>query len=157
MYAANELRDGRRHVVRTYHAGDIIGLGELAVPSASADLVSAGDVRVCPFPKRALGRVFTEAPKLAALLLAMSARDQVILVDTLRAAARMNARDRVLFALLNWLHRLAVTNHSMRDTFTLRLNQSADRRHARADQRLGQQGDGRARERGGRSSVVVRK
>ena len=124
LYAANGLRDGRRHVIRTYHAGDIVGLAELAMPSAMADLVAVGDVRVCPFPKKALGRVFVEAPKLAALLLAISARDQAILVDLLRATARMNARDRVLFALLDWLHRLTVTNPSMRDTFTLRLNQS---------------------------------
>lgn len=124
LFAATELEDGRRHVVRTYHGGDIVGLGELAVPSMSSDLIAATAVRVCPVPKAALGRVFEYAPRLAALLLAMSARDQVLLVELLRAAARMNAKDRIVFALLSWLHRLALTNPGMSDTFSLRLNQS---------------------------------
>jgi len=124
LFAAAELDDGRRHIVRTYHAGDIIGLAELAVPSMSLNLIAASDVRVCPMPKAVLGRVFVEAPKLAALLLAMSARDQALLVDLLRATARMSAKDRIVFALLSWLHRLAVTNAGMHDTFTLRLNQT---------------------------------
>lgn len=124
LYASTDLADGRRHIVRTYHAGDIIGLGELAVPSASVQLTACTEVCVCPFPKEELGLVFTRAPKLAALLLALSARDQVLLVDHLRAMARMGAKERVLFALLSWLHRLSVTNRSMSDTFALRLNQT---------------------------------
>ena len=124
LYASTDLLDGRRHIVRTYQPGDIVGLAELAVPSASSNLVACSVTRVCPFPKRALGRVFVEAPKLASVLLAISARDQSMLVDLLRAVARMSAKDRVIFALLNWLHRLALTNHGMSDTFTLRLNQT---------------------------------
>ena len=124
LFTTTDLEDGRRHVIRTYHGGDIIGLGDLAVPSMSAALVAATDVRLCPMPKDVIGRVLSHAPRLGALLLALSARDQVLLVDLLRATARMSAKDRIVFALLNWLCRLALTNPGMSDTFALGLNQT---------------------------------
>ena len=149
LFTTTDLEDGRRHVIRTYHGGDIIGLGDLAVPSMSAALVAATDVRLCPMPKDVIGRVLSHAPRLGALLLALSARDQVLLVDLLRATARMSAKDRIVFALLNWLCRLALTNPPGHERHVrARAQPDRDRRHAGPDQRLGQQGTGRARDRG---------
>ena len=124
LCSSTDLADGRRHIVRTHHAGDVIGLGDLAFPRVTVNLSTCTAVRLCPFPKEALGRVFRDSPRLAALLLALSARDQVLLYDQLRAAARMNARDRVLYLLLSFLYRLRVTNRAMRDTFELKLTQT---------------------------------
>ena len=123
LYSSTDLLDGRRHIVRTHHAGDVLGLGDLAEPRAATTLTCCTEVLLCPFPKEALGRVFRDSPRLAALLLALSARDQVLLYDLLRATARMSARERVVFLLLSLLHRLRVTNRSMDDTFSLRLTQ----------------------------------
>lgn len=124
LYSSTDLADGRRHVVRTHHAGDVLGLSDLACSQAAANLDTCTDVRLCPFPKEALGRIFRDSPRLAALLLALSARDQVLLVDLLRATARMSAKERVVFLLLTYLHRLRVTNRSMENSFALQLNQS---------------------------------
>ena len=124
LCSSTDLADGRRHIVRTHHAGDVIGLGDLALPRVTVNLSTCTPVRLCPFPKEALGRIFRASPRLAALLLALSARDQVLLYDQLRATARMNARDRVVYLLLSFLYRLRVTNRSMRDAFELKLTQT---------------------------------
>ena len=124
LYLSTDLADGRRHVVRTHHAGDVIGLSDLAHTEATVDLTTCTRAALCPFPKRALDRLIVHAPRLAALLMAMSARDQVLYIDMLRATSRMSARDRVTFLLLTLLHRLRVTNGKDMDGFDCPLNQT---------------------------------
>ena len=124
LYLSTDLADGRRHVVRTHHAGDVIGLSDLAYSEATVDLTTCTGAVLCPFPKTALDRVIVRAPRLTALLMAMSARDQVIYIDMLRATSRMSARDRVTFLLLMLLHRLRVTNGHVLDGFDCPLNQT---------------------------------
>ena len=124
LYLSTDLADGRRHVVRTHHAGDIVGLSDLAYREATADLTACTHAVLCPFPKRALDRVIERAPRLTALLMAISARDQVLQIDMLRATSRMSARDRVTFLLLTLLHRLRVTVGSDIDAFDCPLNQT---------------------------------
>ena len=124
LYLSTDLSDGRRHVIRTHHAGDVIGLSDLAHREVTADLTTCTHAVLCPFPKNALDRIITRSPRLTALLMAMSARDQVLHVDMLRATARMSARDRVLFLLLTMLHRLRVTNSREMDSFDCPLNQT---------------------------------
>lgn len=124
LYLSTDLADGRRHVVRTHHAGDVVGLSDLAYREATADLTACTETVLCPFPKRALDRVIVRAPRLAALLMALSARDQVMHVDMLRATSRMSARDRVTFLLLTLLHRLRVTCGGDIDGFDCPLNQT---------------------------------
>ena len=124
LYSSTDLADGRRHIVRTYHAGDLVGLVDLARPTVTTTLTSCTTACLCPFPRKHLGAIFRHSPRLAALLLALSARDQVLLVDLLRAAARMSAKERVIFLLLTYLHRLRVTNPSMESTFALPLTQT---------------------------------
>ena len=125
LYLSTDLADGRRHVVRTHHAGDVVGLSELAHREVTVNLTTCTRATLCPFPKRALDRVILRAPRLTALLMAISARDQVLYIDMLRATARMSARERVTFLLLTLLHRLRMTNGGAgMDGFDCPLNQT---------------------------------
>ena len=120
----NELLDGRRHIVRTFQRGDIVGLHYLAERRAPAALVACTDVTLCPFPKQTLAALATEFPRLFALLLALSARDQVLMADLLRITGRLSARERVSYLLLTYLHRARAGDASLDDTFLLGIDQS---------------------------------
>lgn len=125
LYLSTDLADGRRHIVRTHHAGDVVGLCDLAHRKVTANLTSCTEAVLCPFPKSALHEVVRRAPRLTALLMALSARDQVLYIDLLRATARMSARERVTFLLLTLLHRLRVTSGDRElRSFELPLNQT---------------------------------
>ncbi len=116
--------DGRRQVTRTYMPGDVIGLCELASPITTVELHACEDVELCPFPKSALQSVLTQSPRLAATLLALSSRDQIIYMDLLRAIGCMPAMERVMFLLLTWLSRVRVTNHMEQNWFKCCMTQS---------------------------------
>jgi len=124
LFQDTDLADGRRHLVRTLLPGDVYGLGELSNTHASTHLTACTDAVICPFPKAALSAIILRSPRLAALLLNLSARDQVLYVDRLRAASRMSAKARVLSLLLTMLDRLKVTGEGRGDAMDLPLNQS---------------------------------
>ncbi len=124
LYHYTILPDGRRHIVRIHHPGDVLGLADIAYRHATNSLRSATNACICPFPKSALDSVFSQAPRLTALLFTLAVRDQVVLIDYLRATGRMSGRERVAFFLLDVLSRLRVTDHTIGDTFQLPLNQT---------------------------------
>jgi len=110
LFAYTHLPDGGRHITRLYHAGDIIGLSSLAQTRYATSVRACAEAIVCPFEKSDLDRIFTGAPRIAALLTALASREQVLLRDLLRATSRMNPRARLAYFLLNILSRLRVTN-----------------------------------------------
>ncbi len=125
LFLSTDLADGRRHIVRTHHAGDVVGLSDLAFRRVTTHLTACTDAVLCPFPKSALDEVIVRAPRLTALLMALSARDQVLYIDMLRATARLSARERVMFLLLTLLHRLRMTlGDDALDGFEMPLNQT---------------------------------
>lgn len=118
------LHDGRRQIIRTFVPGDVIGLAELASKTTSFGLAACGDAVLCPFEKSALRPVVRRSPRLAAMLLALSARDQMVYMDLLGAIGRMAAIERVMFVLLTWRARLAVTLGKGIGIINCRLNQT---------------------------------
>lgn len=124
LFSSFTLPDGRRQIVRIHHAGDIVGMLDLAFPYATMDVSAVNDCTLCPFPRRHLDRILSGHPRLTALLFSISLREQVILVDHLRRMGRMTARERLAHFLLDLLARLRITNHSMQNSFDLPLNQS---------------------------------
>lgn len=119
-----DLCDGRRHVIQTYHAGDMIGLSDLASHRCNATLTACAESVLCPFPKNALDEIVTRQPRLSALMLALSARDQEVLIDLLRANARMGARERTVFLLLMLYYRLRLTSDDETGCLSCPLNQT---------------------------------
>ena len=124
LFSDMELPDGRRQIVKLHHAGDLIGMPDIALDHAALNTQAVTDTILCPFPKKHLDKLFASSPRLTALLFTISLRDQVIFTDKLRSVGRMSARERVAHFLLDVLHRLRITNRQMTDTFRLPLTQT---------------------------------
>ena len=124
LYSYADFADGRRQIVKIHTPGDMIGFPDLAYKQATTSLRTCGEVTICPFPKHYLDDVLEESPRLSALLLTVSVRDQVILIDTLRAMGRMSARERVAYFLLDILARLRVLGGRQLRSFQLPLSQT---------------------------------
>jgi len=123
-YLFTVLHDGRRQIIGTFVPGDVIGLAELAATRTSFSLVACGETVLCPFGKSALTPLLQRSARLAAMLLALSARDQMVYMDLLRAIGRMPAIERVMFVLLTWRARLGITLGSDVMTINCRMNQT---------------------------------
>ncbi|MGB3555274.1 MAG: Crp/Fnr family transcriptional regulator [Jannaschia sp.] len=124
LFSYTDLPDGRRQIVKLHHPGDIVGMADLPVIHATTATMTVEDVCLCPFPKSGLDVILRDSPRLTALLLSVSLRDQVVFTDLLRAMGRMSAKERIGYLLLDLLARLRITNTSMTDTIRLPLNQS---------------------------------
>ncbi|MFC3104716.1 Crp/Fnr family transcriptional regulator [Salinisphaera aquimarina] len=124
LYTYTNLPDGGRLVVRVYHAGDIIGMPALAFDHHTVNLRAVTKGCLCPFPKSELDVIVKRAPRITALLFTIAAREEAILVDTLRAASRMRPESRVAHLLLGLHARLKITNSQMGNRFRLPLNQT---------------------------------
>ncbi len=124
LYSYADMKDGRRQIVEIHHPGDIIGFPDIAFNERTTALKAAEDVRLCPFPKKDLDQVFSNAPQLAALLFALAVRNQVIMSDFLQAIGRMSARERIAYFLLDLMARLRIANKPMSTVFRLPLNQT---------------------------------
>lgn len=123
FYSFVLLPDGRRQIVSISHPGDVVGLADIAYHNACDTLVAARDGVLCPFPKQHLSQVFSDTPRVSALLFTLAVRDQVLLTDLLKATGRMSAREKLAYFLLELQARQRIT-HPGRDRFYLPLNQS---------------------------------
>ncbi|MCK8463201.1 Crp/Fnr family transcriptional regulator [Aliiroseovarius sp. S1339] len=123
FYSFVLLPDGRRQIVSICHPGDVVGFADIAYNKACDTLVAANDGVLCPFPKQYLDRVFTDAPRVAALLFTLAVRDQVLLTDLLKAIGRMSAREKLAYFLLELDARQRITNPE-KTSFRLPLNQT---------------------------------
>ncbi|MFU8863547.1 MAG: Crp/Fnr family transcriptional regulator [Rhodobacterales bacterium] len=123
-FSYTDLPDGRRQIVKIHHPGDIIGFPDIAMKHMTTALRTFEKACLCPFPKSSLDIVLRESPKLSALLLSIALRDQVVLIDLLRAMGRMSAIERVSYMLLDLIARLRISNQEMTDTLRLPMTQS---------------------------------
>ena len=124
LYSYMEMPDGRRQIVRIHHPGDIVGFTEIAYPEAVTGLRSVEPGTLCPFPRRHLDAIFTDSPRLTALLFTLALREHVMLMDLLRANSRLSARERLAYMICELAARLRVTNPGMGDTLRIPLSQS---------------------------------
>ena len=124
LYSYADFADGRRQIVKVHTPGDVVGFSDIAYDEATSSLRTCGPAVVCPFPKRYLTDVLGDSPRLAALMLTIALRDQVILIDTLKATGRMSARERVAYFLLDMLARLRVLKGATLSTIDMPLSQT---------------------------------
>ena len=108
LYSYLDFADGRRQIVKIHTPGDLIGFPELAYDRVALSLRSCNEATVCPFPKQRIDDVLRASPRLSAVLLTVATRDQVILIDKLRATGRMSARERIAYLLLDLVSRLRI-------------------------------------------------
>jgi CRP-like cAMP-binding protein len=123
IFCAALLEDGRRQIVRLHCRGDLLGLDSLAFPKAPDALCALTDAEIDLIDRARLGALFTDHPRLAALLFAIQQVDRVALTDRVISLGRNSARGRVA-ALLLWVaHRLRFAGMPIEDGFVLPLTQ----------------------------------
>ena len=113
------LQDGSRQILRFIFPGDLIGTATMVYDEATETTVALSEVVVCSVDRGALGAMFEEHPRIAALVFALSQVERVALTDRLAALGRTSAKARVGALLLEFRDRLGVE----RPSFSLGLTQ----------------------------------
>jgi len=124
LYSYTDMPDGRRQIVQIHHPGDVVGFSDIAFTHSSTTLLAAEDICLCPFPKKHLDIIFQNSPQLTALLFSLAVREHAMLVDSIRAMGRMDARERLSYLFLDLMSRLRITNKTLTNTLRLPLNQT---------------------------------
>ena len=124
LHSSVRLRSEERQILRFHFPGDLMGVSSIAWAETSATLTAVSPCIVSDFPRVSLARVFRERHRLAALLYAVSAADNVAMSDRLRSLGRTDARARIATLLLELLSRLRVIDPAITDTYDLLLTQT---------------------------------
>ena len=124
MHSSVRLNSGGRQILRFHYAGDLIGTSSIAWAQASTTLTAVSDCLVTTLPKPELGLLFKSQPRIAGLLYAIAAAENVAMADRLTSIGRMSATERLTTLLLDILARLRVTAGGVIDSFELPLTQS---------------------------------
>ena len=117
------VADGARQLLRVQLPGDVIGLPSLSVTRVPDTVTALTSATVSKIPLPALGQLFTESPRLAALLFLVSQHERVMLMDRLTALGRISAPGRLAGLLLQINERLAWQDPEHGDTIALPLTQ----------------------------------
>lgn len=124
LYRYVDLPDGRRQVLRVHYPGDIVGLTDVAMEETLGDTLTASDVILCPFPKKSLDAIFTQSPRLTALIFSLGMLEEAILLDRITMIGRSSAVNRVANYMLEIHSRLRTHTHGTgADTFEMLLTQ----------------------------------
>ncbi|SEM70441.1 cAMP-binding domain of CRP or a regulatory subunit of cAMP-dependent protein kinases [Sphingomonas gellani] len=124
FHAAIRLPTGARQILRFHFPGDLMGTSSIAWAQAVHDFTAVSDAIVSELSKVNLGRIFREQPRLAGLLYAMSAAENVALSDRLTSVGRMDSLQRLSTLILDVLARLRVTAGGVIDSFDFPLTQT---------------------------------
>lgn len=124
LYSSRYTDSGQRQVVQLRHPGDLCGMHDLILTSRSHSLIALEDSVVCPLPQSSLKDLMRAAPRAMMLINGLAALDHVFLFDLVQAIARTSADDRIIYLLLQLLHRLRINNAAMDTTFRLPMNQT---------------------------------
>lgn len=108
LYSFVDIDDKHRQVLRIHYPGDIVGLTDVAMRQAYGKILTVTDTVLCPFPKNRLDEIFTQSPRLTALIFSLGMLDQIILLDRLKMMGRSQAVNRVIHFLLEIMSRLKI-------------------------------------------------
>jgi len=117
------LDDGSRQILRFLFAGDMLALSSLAYRNSPETIVALTDCTVCPFDRSLIATLYTEHPRLAALIMVTNQMVKVALTDRLAALGRTSAKARIAALLLNIRNRMRRVDSRIAQTFTLGLTQ----------------------------------
>ncbi len=123
LHASSRLKNGGRQIFRFHYPGDLIGTSSIAWVNAAISLTAVSDCILSEVPKPSLARIFTGEPRIAALLYAMMAAENVAMNDRLASIGRMNATERLATLFLDMLFRLRVTAGGVVTSFEMPLTQ----------------------------------
>jgi CRP-like cAMP-binding protein len=117
------LDDGSRQILRFLFAGDMLALSALAYRNSPETIVALTDCTVCPFDRSLIATLYTEHPRLAALIMVNNQIAKVALTDRLAALGRTSAKARIAALLLNIRNRIRRVDRRTGNVFTLGLTQ----------------------------------
>ncbi len=123
LHSSIMLKSGGRQILRFHYPGDLIGTSSIAWNQAANTLTAVSDCVVSELSKVNLGRIFRQQPRLAGLLYAMAAAENVAMSDRLASIGRTDAIERLATLLLDILARLRVTAGGVIESFDLPLTQ----------------------------------
>ena len=124
FHASRSLNGRGRQITAFHYAGDLMGTSSIAWARAATTLTAIEDCIVFELSKEALGRLFAEQPRLAGLLYAVAAAENVAQNDRLAAIGRLGADERLAMLLLDMLARRRVSAGGVIDSFELPLTQT---------------------------------
>jgi CRP/FNR family transcriptional regulator, anaerobic regulatory protein len=104
------LGNGGRQIMRIALPGDLLGLSALAFDEAPKTVTALTDVTLCPFDRERLACLFTDHPRLMALLFSLAVAERTALADRLASVGRTSARARVAALLCDIFSRMRVVD-----------------------------------------------
>ncbi len=117
------LHDGSRQILRFLFPGDIGGLSTVIYQSCPESVEALTDATICPIDRSALSGVFSDHPRLAALIFAINQIERVALTDRLAGLGRTSAKARIAAILLVMRDHLRRAHEHTDSSFALGLTQ----------------------------------
>ena len=121
LHGSRLLDDGNRQILRFYFLGDLTATFSVAWGYCAATLTTVSACKLFEVPRHALGRIFREYPRLAALFYAVSCAEQVALSDRLTSVGRTDAITRIGTLLLQIRTQLQIVDGPSGAVFELPL------------------------------------
>ncbi|MFQ6551909.1 Crp/Fnr family transcriptional regulator [Aestuariibius insulae] len=115
--------DGRSQILRVYLPGEVMGMTEIGSSHANHRIVMQTDGIICPFPRQGLAPLFSDYPRLGALLAAVGSLDQIALRHHASSLGSMSATGKLKFWLLQLRSRLEVANIGLGNRFQVPFSQ----------------------------------
>ncbi|WP_235862554.1 Crp/Fnr family transcriptional regulator [Tritonibacter mobilis] len=119
----SDSTDGRSQILRIYLPGEVMGLAEIGSSRANHRVVMQTDGVLCPFPRKGLAPLFSDHPRLGALLTAVGSLDQIALRHHASSLASMDATRKLKFWLLQLRSRLEIAKVGLGNRFKVPFSQ----------------------------------
>ena len=123
LHGSVRLQNGERQILRFYFLGDLTTTFSIAWGYSAATLTAVSPATLFEVERDALGRLFRDHPRLAALLYGVAASEQVAMADRLTSVGRTDGLTRVATLLLDIRSRLQLVDVPDEGRFELPLTQ----------------------------------
>lgn len=118
------VADGARQLVKVHLAGDLVGLPGLPVTAAPDSVVALTDIVFSRVDMDAMGDLFVQSPRVAALLFLISQEERLMLMDRLTIMGQRDTAGRLAAFLLQLHARLRRQDPSIGETLRCPLTQA---------------------------------
>lgn len=123
MMSSVLLDDGSRQILRFHFPGDMLATASMIYREAPETITALSDCVVAPFERSAFAALFTDHPRLAALIMVYNQIERAALTDRLAALGRTSAKARVAAILIEMRNRMKMTEIDGTASFVLGLTQ----------------------------------
>ncbi len=124
LIAAKYTSDGRRHVLRTYLPGDLIGLNDFANFTVDAGVSAITPASVLPIKAERFFEATAASREINAAFLSLMSEELVFLSDRALANAAMSAKERIVHYLLTTLQQLRFMDPTIKSRIPFPLTQT---------------------------------